>query len=126
MLFKIFKKIAGIFGFKLIDKDLVKNDRELSKYSPFSINKTLEKLFSDKKIGYLVQIGSNDGKRFDSLNKFIKKYSPHALLVEPIEKDFIDLKNNYKDQKNISFENSAISVNDTIKYLYRVNDTKLK
>ena len=126
MLFKIFKKIAGIFGFKLIDKDFVKNDRELSKYSPFSINKTLEKLFSDKKIGYLVQIGSNDGKRFDSLNKFIKKYSPHALLVEPIEKDFIDLKNNYKDQKNISFENSAISVNDTIKYLYRVNDTKLK
>ena len=126
MLFKIFKKIAGIFGFKLIDKDLVKNDRELSKYSPFSIDKTLEKLFSDKKIDYLVQIGSNDGKRFDSLNRFIKKYSPHALLVEPIEKDFIDLKNNYKDQKNISFENSAISVNDTIKYLYRVNDTKLK
>ena len=73
MLFKIFKKIAGIFGFKLIDKDLVKNDRELSKYSPFSIDKTLEKLFSEKKIKHLVQIGSNDGKRFDSLNKFIKK-----------------------------------------------------
>ena len=50
MLFKIFKKIAGIFGFKLIDKDLVKNDRELSKYSPFSIDKTLEKLFSEKKL----------------------------------------------------------------------------
>ena len=50
MLFKIFKKIAGIFGFKLIDKDFVKNDRELSKHSPFSIDKTLEKLFSDKKL----------------------------------------------------------------------------
>ena len=83
-------------------------------------------MFSEKKIKHLVQIGSNDGKRFDSLNRFIKKYSPYALLVEPIEKDFIDLKNNYKNQKNIFFENTAISVNDSIKYLYRVNDTKLK
>ena len=59
MLFKIFKKIAGIFGFKLIDKNFVKNDRELSKYSLFLINKTLEKLFSEKKlIILLVQIGS--------------------------------------------------------------------
>ena len=69
---------------------------------------------------------SNDGKRFDPLNKFIKKYSPLSILVEPIKKDFIDLKDNYKDQKNIFFENSAISVNDSINYLYKVNDTKLK
>ncbi len=126
MLFKIFKKIAGIFGFKLIDKDLIKNDRELSKYSFFTIDKTLGNLFSDQKINYLIQIGSNDGKRFDPLNKFIKKYSPLSILVEPIKKDFIDLKDNYKDQKNIFFENSAISVNDSINYLYKVNDTKLK
>ena len=42
MFFKIFKKIAGIFGFKLIDKDLIKNDRELGKYSSFSLENTLE------------------------------------------------------------------------------------
>ena len=126
MLFKIFKKIAGIFGFKLIDKDLIKNDRELSKHSSLKIDKTLDNLFFDQKINYLIQIGSNDGKRFDSLNKFIKKYSPLSILVEPIKKDFIDLKNNYKGQKNIFFENSAISVNDSINYLYKVNDKKLK
>lgn len=124
LLFKIFKKIAGIFGFKLIDKDLIKNDRELGKYSSFSIDNTLNNLFSDKKINFLIQIGSNDGKRFDTINEFIKKYSPISILVEPIKKDFEDLKNNYKDQKNIFFENSAISVNDSIKYLFKVNETK--
>lgn len=126
MLFKIFKKIAGIFGFKLVDKDLIKNDRELSKYSPFSIDKTLNNLFLKKKIRNLVQIGSNDGKRFDIINGFVKKFSPKSILVEPIKKDFEDLKDNYKDYQNVFFENSAISVNDTIQYLYRVDDAKYK
>ena len=125
-LFKILKKIAGIFGFKLIDKDLIKNDRVLGKYSSFSIENTLENLFSDRKINFLIQIGSNDGKRFDTINKFIKKYSPKSILVEPIKKDFEELKRNYKDQKDIFFENSAISVNNSIKYLYKVDDTKYK
>ncbi len=124
MLFKILKKIAGIFGFKLIDKDLIKNDRVLGKYSSFSIDNTLENLFSNKKINFLIQIGSNDGKRFDIINKFIKKYSPTSILVEPIKKDFEELKKNYQDQKDIIFENSAISINDSIKYLYKVDDTK--
>ena len=124
LLFKIFKKIAGIFGFKLIDKDLIKNDRELGKYSSFSIDNTLNNLFSNKKINFLIQIGSNDGKRFDTINKFIKKYSPKSILVEPIKKDFEELKNNYKDHKDIFFENSAISVNDSIKYLYKVDEAK--
>ena len=31
MLFKLIKKIAGIIGFKLVDKNLIKNDRELTK-----------------------------------------------------------------------------------------------
>ena len=126
MLFKIFKKIAGIFGYKLIDKNLIKNDRELSKYSTISIDTILNGLFSDRKINHLIQIGSNDGKRFDSLNKFIKKFSPVSLLVEPIKKDFFDLKNNYKNQKNIFFENSAVSINDSMNYLYKVKDTKIK
>ena len=81
MIFKIFKKIIGIFGFKLIDKDLIKNDRELSKYSSVSIDKTLRNLFYNKKINFIIQIGSNDGERFDILNSFIKKYSPTSILV---------------------------------------------
>ena len=126
MLFKLIKKIAGIIGFKLVDKNLIKNDRELTKDAFYTLDKILENIFSKNKIKKLIQIGSNDGERFDSLNKFIKKYNPSSILVEPIKKDFDDLKKNYKGYNNIFFENSAISVNKEITSLFRVNEDKLK
>lgn len=125
MLLKIYKKIAGVLGFKLIDKNLIKNDRELSKHAFYSLDKMLENIFAKQNIKTLVQIGSNDGVRFDSLNKFIKKYFPKAILIEPIKNNFIDLKKNYKDQKNVFFENSAISVNNEIQILFKVKKSKL-
>ena len=73
----------------LLDKNLIKNDRELSKYSLFSLNKILHNLFSEKKINNLIQIGANDGKRFDTLNEFIKKHSPISIMVEPIKKKIL-------------------------------------
>ena len=126
MLFKLIKKIAGIIGFKLVDKNLIKNDRELTKHTFYTLDKILESIFSKNKINKLIQIGSNDGERFDSLNKFIKKYNPSSILVEPIKKDFDDLKKNYKGYNNIFFENSAISVNKEITSLFKVNEDKLK
>jgi FkbM family methyltransferase len=126
MLFKIFKKITGIIGFKLIEKNLVKNDREISKYTFYSMDKILDTIFNKTRIKCLIQIGSNDGMRFDSLNKFIKKYSPTAVLVEPIKINFDDLKKNYSDCNKIYFENSAISVNNEINFLYKVDEEKLQ
>lgn len=126
MFFKIFKKIAGILGYKLVDKDLIKNERELANSPFYTLEQILNNIFNKSLIKTLVQIGSNDGKRFDILNKFIKKYSPTSILVEPIKKDFDDLKKNYSNQKNISFENSAISVNNKFNTLFKVKDEKLK
>ena len=45
MLFKLIKKIAGIIGFKLVDKNLIKNDRELTKYAFYTLDKILENIF---------------------------------------------------------------------------------
>tara|TARA_B100000902_G_C27309881_1_gene917723 strand:+ start:2438 stop:3193 length:756 start_codon:yes stop_codon:yes gene_type:complete len=126
MFFKIFKKIAGIIGYKLVDKDLVKNDRELANNSFYTLNKTLRYLFNKNLIKTLIQIGSNDGKRFDNLNEFIKEYSPKTILVEPIKRDFNELRKNYSNKKNIFFENSAISVNNKINTLFKVKEKKLK
>jgi|TARA_B110000305_G_C19403582_1_gene621485 FkbM family methyltransferase len=123
---KIFKKIVGIFGYKLIEKNHIKNNRILENNSYLNSKKILNFLFDQKKIGYLIQIGANDGLRFDSLNYYIKKYKTKSILVEPIKDNFEDLKNNYKEYKNIIFENLAISVNDEISYLYKVNPIKLK
>ena len=126
MFFKILKKIAGILGYKLVDKNLVKNDRELAKNSFYTLDKILNDLFSNNLIKTLIQVGSNDGKRFDNLNEYIKIYSPKSILVEPIQKDFNELKNNYANQKNIFFENSAISVNNRINSLFRVDESKVE
>ena len=123
---KIFKKIVGMLGYKLIDKNHIKNSRTLDDNSYLNNEKILNYLFNQKKINYLIQIGANDGLRFDSLNYYIKKNKTKSLLVEPIKENFNDLKNNYKDYENIIFENLAISVNNEISYLYKVNPLRLK
>ncbi len=125
MYYKILKKFVGTLGFKLIDKNLVKNDRLLSDHSHLKIDKILENLFNSKNLNFIIQIGANDGERFDILNKFIKKYYPKVIFVEPIKSSFEDLKKNYLDQKDLFFENSAISVDNTISQLFKVKDTAL-
>ena len=122
---KIIYKIIGWFGYKLVDKKLIKNNRILSKYSYLNNYKILEFIFSSKKIDTVVQVGANDGKRFDSLNFFLKKYKCKAILVEPIEEYFNRLKLNYNDQPNIIFENSAISEKNQLFSLYTVNQNKI-
>ena len=123
---KLLKKICGLIGFKLVDKNLIKNDRLISKFSYHNIDNLIDKLFSNGLINSIIQIGANDGKRFDVINSFIKKYSPKAILVEPIKENYKDLKLNYKDQNNIFFENSAISVNNEINFLFKVDEQKFK
>ena len=125
MNFKILKKIVGIFGFKLIDKNLIKNERLVKENSFFSLNSIFKKLFFYKLIKNIIQIGANDGKRFDSINKFIKKYSPKVVFLEPIISNFNELKKNYLNQKNLIFENLAISVDNKITHLFKVKDDKL-
>ena len=88
---KLLKKIIGIFGYKLIEKNFFKNERFISSKSFLKIDKLLEVMFDEKKINNLIQVGANDGKRFDILNFFIKKYKCKSLLVEPIQEYFDQL-----------------------------------
>ena len=117
---KLLKKITGVFGYKLYEKKYIKNHKISSQESIININNILNKLFEENKIKSLIQIGANDGERFDDLNFFIKKYSVKSILVEPIKEHFKKLKDNYDNCNYINFENSAISVDNEIKYLYSV------
>ena len=125
MHYKFLKKIINALGYKLVDKNLIKNDRLLSKYSYLTINNILSKLFSHNKINSVIQIGSNDGERFDNLNYFIKKFRPMSILVEPIKSNFENLRKNYSNQENLFFENLAVSVDDKINHLFKVKEDKL-
>ena len=102
---KLLKKILGIFEYKLIDKNLFKNNRLLSDKSFLTINIILKNIFEKKKINNLIQIGANDGDRFDILNYYIKKYQTKSLLVEPIKQNFEQLK------KKLEMEGLFNSVN---------------
>ena len=118
---KFLKKISNIFGYKLIEKNLIKNNQLLSENSILNIKLVLDNIFKKKKIENLIQIGANDGIAFDELNFFIKKYKIKSVLVEPINENYEKLKNNYKDFDFVKLENSVISDDNTINYLYKVN-----
>ena len=124
---KILKKITEALGYKLVNKDLIKNQRSLDNYNLINTRLILKLIFNNNNIKSLIQIGANDGKRFDEISKFIKNNNElKAVLVEPVKKYFEQLKENYKDLKNVRFENSAISKNNEVNFLYCVKDRFLE
>ena len=126
MLLKLLKKIVGIFGFKFISKNLIKVEREIDSNNCLTLDKFLQSIFQKQNITGLIQVGANDGLRYDHINKYIKHYKTKSILVEPIKEYFDQLKKNYTDCENIFFENLAISVKDQINYLYKVKTDDLE
>ena len=51
---KLFKKIIGIFGYKLVDKSVIRNERLLGSQSFLNINLILNKIFKNYEINHLV------------------------------------------------------------------------
>ncbi len=123
---KFLKKIIGLFNYKLVEKNLIKNTRSISHHSNIKLKELIENYINNNKIDYLIQIGANDGLRFDEINHFIKSYKIKSLLVEPVKIYFEKLKKNYQNFDFVDFENSAISINNEINYLYKVKDICLK
>ena len=60
MQFKLLKKLVGLFGYKIISKDFIKNNRLLDNNEFISLNEILNFLFDNKNINSLIQIGAND------------------------------------------------------------------
>tara|TARA_Y200000002_G_scaffold367869_1_gene360348 strand:+ start:206 stop:964 length:759 start_codon:yes stop_codon:yes gene_type:complete len=109
MVKKLLKKIFGAFGFKLVDKNLLKSQRLISSKSHLNVKLLIDNLVKKGKIKSLIQIGANDGLRFDVLNKYIKEYKIDSLLVEPVPFYFSKLKDNYSKDNFVKLEKSAIS-----------------
>ncbi len=122
---KIFKKFIGSLGYKLIEKNLIKNDRIISSYDIFNIENFMDALISFNKDIEIIQVGSNDGVSDDFLNDYIKKNNLKSILVEPIKENFNKLKKNYENFENVKFENSAIGKENEKKGIFQVQDKYL-
>jgi FkbM family methyltransferase len=118
---KILKKFCGIFGYKLLPKYYVKNKNYLSNLSSLNLKKIIQDLVEKKIINSLIQIGANDGVTHDHLHDVIKKFRLQSLLLEPINEPFLNLTSSYLNFENVRLENSALSINNEILFLYRVN-----
>ena len=123
---KILKKFCGIFGYKLLAKNYIKNKNYLLNFSCLKLESIILNLAEKKIINSLIQIGANDGVSHDHLHKIIKKFRLQSLLLEPIKKYFLDLQNNYAAYDNVKLENSALSINNEIFFLYKVNPEHFK
>lgn len=69
---------------------------------------------------FFIQIGANDGLKADPIYLYVNKYHWKGILIEPVQYIFNKLKANYKDVKNLAFENSAIGEKNGFKNFYRL------
>jgi len=118
---KILKKLCGIFGYKLLPKNYIKNKNHLLEFSSLKLEKIITNLVEKNVVNSLIQIGANDGILNDHVHNVIKKFKLKSLLLEPIKKYFLELKKNYFNYDNVKFENSALSINNEILFLYTVD-----
>lgn len=72
---------------------------------------------------FFIQIGALDGVTYDPIYKYVKRFNWQGILVEPQEKFFQLLKDNYQENNNLTFKKSAISNKSESKILYKVRDT---
>ena len=67
-----------------------------------------------------LEIGAMDGKNHDALYKYVIENEWSGVLVEPVKDVFDKLKENYKDKKNLKFENSAITHENGTAEIHRI------
>lgn len=71
---------------------------------------------------FFIQIGANDGIIYDPIHPYIQQSNWRGVLVEPVRTYFDRLKENYRSNDRLIFENVAISDCDEIRDFYRIRD----
>jgi len=66
------------------------------------------------------QIGAGNGISHDYIRDYVLKYKWKGIMVEPVKYIFEELKENYKGQNGLIFENVAIASKREFKTFYRL------
>jgi FkbM family methyltransferase len=61
---------------------------------------------------FFLQIGAHDGVSYDPIHSYVTRFHWRGLLVEPQPAIFAKLRENYAEEKQLLFENSAIALQD--------------
>jgi len=74
------------------------------------LDRLLRELARNSSKVFFLQIGANDGKRFDPIWDFVNsnRETVSGIVVEPVQEYFEELRNNYNDFTNIVTINAAI------------------
>ena len=100
---------------KRLNKILRKIGYEIVRYSRFP--SVLKQELKNDPDFFFVQIGANDGVRFDNLYNFVTNNNCKGLVVEPIKDYFERLALNYRDYPDIIPVNVAVQKHDCMKGL---------
>lgn len=69
---------------------------------------------------FVVQVGAMDGKTFDPVHEFIKRFGWSGLLIEPVREHFERLRETYRENPGITFANVAVAGHSGTVELFRV------
>ncbi len=69
-----------------------------------------------------VQVGANDGWECDPIRKFVREHHWRGILIEPQPNVFARLVENYRDEPQLVFENTAVAREPGVATLYRLRD----
>lgn len=86
--------------------------------------KIINDLSREKHDVFFIQIGSNDGVTKDPIYPIVMKEQWSGILVEPIKYVFDKLVENYSANKNVVFENVAISIDEKPKDFWHLKRTE--
>lgn len=88
--------------FKFFGLDIKRHYPEINQKS---FNQIYSEILKDKRV-IIFDVGANQGQTIERFNKIFKEKIIHSF--EPIEFEFLKLKNKYNDRKNIFLNNFAI------------------
>ncbi len=115
----LIKQLLSFTGYTISRINPPKNPQQLLPLTPEQFFDLYFSLIKPEQF-FFIQLGANDGKSRDRMHRYIKKYHLRGLLVEMQPDIFRKLKENYREEVQLKFENVAIAdVNKQLPF-YRV------
>jgi len=69
-----------------------------------------------------VQVGANDGHRFDPINTYVTTYSWRGVLVEPVPSNFRALQKTYGDNTRLILRQAAVDTVEGQRNIYHLRE----